>query len=100
MVRVISAHHFSAQDVAPCPAAPICSRVAESWLLLATRLHQVQGWKKPGFLKIKPSPGFFFVFFCFFLVSLVFWVFWGFWFFYIFAQKREFLGFVQFQEYF
>jgi hypothetical protein len=56
MVRVISAHHFSAQDVAPCPAAPICSRVAESWLLLATRLHQVQGWKNPFFFITINAP--------------------------------------------
>ena len=32
-------------------------------------------------------------------VILLFWFFWVF-FFYIFAQKREFLGFIQFQEYF
>jgi hypothetical protein len=44
-----------------------------------------QGWKKPEFFKRKPASGFFF---CFSL------------FFYIFAQKREFLGFFQFQEYF
>jgi WD40 repeat protein len=43
--------------------------------------------KKPGFKK-KTSPVGFFVFFGFF----------GF--FYIFAQKREFLGFFHFQEYF
>jgi hypothetical protein len=46
--------------------------------------------KNPG-LKKKPAQWFFF---CFFL-SLVF----GF-FLYIFAQKREVLGFFQFQEYF
>jgi hypothetical protein len=40
-----------------------------------------QGWKKPG-LKKNPSPVGFFVLF------------------YIYAQKREFLGFFQFQEYF
>jgi hypothetical protein len=49
--------------------------------------------KNPGFKK-KPAQCFFF------LVFLVFWVFCLFWFFYIFAQKREFLGFSQFQEYF
>ncbi len=49
-----------------------------------------QGWKKPS-----PVDFFgFFVFFCFFLFFLFFV------FFYIFAQKREFLGFFQFQEYF
>ncbi len=48
------------------------------------------GLEKPGFLKKKNQPsGFFF---------WVFWVFLGF--FYIYAQKREFLGFFQFQEYF
>jgi hypothetical protein len=45
--------------------------------------------KNPGFSK-KPSLVIFFWFFFFFF----------FWFFYIFAQKREFLGFCQFQEYF
>jgi hypothetical protein len=47
------------------------------------------GLEKPGFKKKKTSPvGFF-------------WYFWVFWFFfYIFAQKREFLGFFQYQEYF
>ncbi len=58
------------------------------------------GWKKPDFF-FKPSPVDFFGFFFGFL--WVFWVF-GFFlffcFFYIFAQKREFLGFFQFQEYF
>jgi hypothetical protein len=38
-------------------------------------------------VKKKTSPVFFLVFF------------WVFWVFYIFAQKREFLGFFQFQEY-
>ena len=42
MVRVISAHHFASQDVATCGAAPVCSAVAENWLLLATQLHQVE----------------------------------------------------------
>ncbi len=50
---------------------------------------EVQGWKKPGFKK-KPALWFFFVF-----LGLL--VFLGF---YIFAQKREFLGFFQFLEYF
>ncbi len=48
----------------------------------------VAGWKKPGLKKNQPSGSFFgFLFFFEF-------------FFYIFAQKREFLGFFQFQEYF
>ncbi len=47
----------------------------------------------------KISPVGFFGFFCFFLGFLGFLGFWGF-FFYIFAQKREFSGFFQFQEYF
>ncbi len=52
-----------------------------------------QGWEKPGFKKKKTSPvGFFFGF-------LVFFGFFGV-FKYIFDQKREFLGFFQFQEYF
>jgi hypothetical protein len=42
-----------------------------------------QGWKKPGFF-FYPAEWFF----------LGFWVF-----LYIYAQKREFLGFFQFQEY-
>jgi hypothetical protein len=42
MVRVISAHHFVAQDVAACQAEPVCSTVAEQWLLLSTQLHQVE----------------------------------------------------------
>jgi hypothetical protein len=54
---------------------------------------QLQGWKKPGFLKKKTQPSGFFGFFGFF------WGFLGF-FFYIFAQKRDFLGVFQFQEYF
>ena len=41
MVRVISAHHFAAQDVATCPAVE-CSTVAEHDLLLATDLHEVE----------------------------------------------------------
>jgi hypothetical protein len=41
MVRVISAHHFAAQDVATCPPTE-CSTVAENYLLLATDLHQVE----------------------------------------------------------
>jgi hypothetical protein len=45
------------------------------------------GWKKPG--KKKTSPV---VFFWFFLVCLGYFL-------YIFIQKREFLGFFQFQEY-
>jgi hypothetical protein len=48
-----------------------------------------QGWKKPGFKK-KNQPSRF---------SWVFWFFWVFGFFYIFAQKREILGFIQFQEF-
>ncbi len=57
-----------------------------------------QGWKKPVFYKKKPSPV---VFFRFFGFLGFFWIFWGFFrFFYIFAQKREFLGFFHFQEYF
>jgi hypothetical protein len=45
--------------------------------------------KKPGLKKSQPSGLFFF------------WFFWFLGFFlYIFAQKREFLGFFQFQEYF
>jgi hypothetical protein len=48
-----------------------------------------QDWKKPGFLSQKPAQWVFLgFFFCFFLV------------FFIFAQKREFLGFFQFLEYF
>ncbi len=53
-----------------------------------------QDWKKPGFKKNR-LVGFFVGFFGFFGF---FWVFLSF--FYIFAQKREFLGFFQFQEYF
>jgi hypothetical protein len=50
-----------------------------------------EGWKKPGFFKKTPAQW----------VFLGFWVFWFFWFFFdIFAQKREFLGFFQFQKYF
>jgi hypothetical protein len=57
-----------------------------------------QGWKKPFFFK--PAQWDFFVFFWFSLG--------GFWAFFVFlgflknivAQKREFLGFFQFQEYF
>jgi hypothetical protein len=47
-----------------------------------------QGWKKPGFLKKNQPSGFFLGFFGFsgFLN--------------IFAEKKEFLGFFQFQEYF
>jgi hypothetical protein len=61
-----------------------------------------QGWKKPGLNK-KNQPSGFFVFLGGFLGF--FWGFFGvFWFllgfFYIFAQKREFLGFFQFQKYF
>jgi hypothetical protein len=41
-----------------------------------------QGWKKTGFFKKNQPSGFFWFFF------------------YIFTQKREFLGFIQFQEYF
>jgi hypothetical protein len=41
-----------------------------------------QGWKKPGLIK-KTQPSVFFLSF-----------------FYLFAQKREFLGFFQFQEHF
>jgi hypothetical protein len=57
----------------------------------------MQGWKKPGFLK--KNPGFKkktppVGFFGFFLGGFgVFWVFLN-----IFAQKRQFLGFFQFQE--
>jgi hypothetical protein len=72
------------------------------------RASCAQGWKKPGFVFKKPGflkpglkknqPSGFFWFFWFFCV------FWGFWvslgFLNIFAQKREFLGFFQFQEYF
>jgi hypothetical protein len=62
-----------------------------------------QGWKKTRVLK-KPSPvvlGFLF-FFCFFFVFFGVWgFFWVFWvFFSILAQKRGFLRFFQFQEYF
>jgi hypothetical protein len=61
-----------------------------------------QGWKKPGFFKKKQPSGFFVFFkdfgvFCFFFILgyLGFLVF--FWFLKnIFAQKREFLGFIQF----
>jgi len=41
MVRVISAHHFTAQDVSTCPP-PSCSAVAGNLLLLASPLHQVE----------------------------------------------------------
>jgi hypothetical protein len=54
-----------------------------------------QGWRKPGVLKKKPAQWVFLVFLVFFFGVLVF-----FWFFYLFAQKREFLGFFQFQEFF
>ncbi len=78
---------------------------------LVARLQEgerlVAGLEKTRFLK-KPSPvvffGFFWFFFGFFGVFGVFLGFSGFfgvfWFFNIFAQKREFLGFFQFQEYF
>jgi hypothetical protein len=50
-----------------------------------TKMSLRQGWKKPGLKKKKPTP----------------WVFLGFLgFFYIYAQKREFIGFLQFREYF
>jgi hypothetical protein len=54
---------------------------------LLSQCQQQAGLEKnPVFLFYKkPSPVDFFVFF---------------WFFYVFAQKREFLGFFQFQEYF
>jgi hypothetical protein len=45
------------------------------------------GLEKPGFLKKNPAQCFFFVFLGFIKKN-------------IFAQKREFLGFFQFQEYF
>jgi hypothetical protein len=57
-----------------------------------------QGWKKPG-LKKKPPSGFFFGGGGGLGIFWVFWFFGVFSFFYIFAQKREFLGFFQFQEY-
>jgi thioredoxin domain-containing protein 10 len=61
-------------------------------VLEENKLDQVQGWKKPGFFLKKNQPSGFLRFF---------WVFWVFGFFiYIFAQKREFLGFFQFQEFF
>ncbi len=44
-----------------------------------------QGWKNPGLKKIR-TVGLFGIF--------------GYFFIYIFAQKRKFLGFIQFQEYF
>jgi hypothetical protein len=50
------------------------------------------GLQKTRFFLKKTSPWFFFVFFLGGVGFLVF--------FYIFAQKREFLGFFQFQEYF
>jgi hypothetical protein len=49
--------------------------------------------KNPGFLIKKTRPVGFFVF-----LGFLFFLFFGF--FYIFAQKREFLGFFKFQEYF
>jgi hypothetical protein len=48
--------------------------------------------KNRAFLKVTQPSGFFGFFWGFFWVSLVFS--------YIFSQKREFLGFSQFQEYF
>ena len=41
MVRVISAHHFTSQDVSTCPE-PSCSAVAGDSLLLSSPLHQVE----------------------------------------------------------
>jgi hypothetical protein len=49
------------------------------------------GWRKPGFF-LNPAQRVFFFFFFFFLGFFLF--------FFIFAQKSEFLGFFQFQEYF
>jgi hypothetical protein len=54
--------------------------------------------KNPGFFYKKNPAQWVFLFFLWFFWFFVF--FWFFWFFYIFAQKREFLGFFQFQEYF
>jgi hypothetical protein len=53
-------------------------------LPLPKKCYYQQGGKNPG-LKKKPAQWFFFGFFGFF---------------YVFAQKREFLGFFQFQNYF
>jgi hypothetical protein len=69
-----------------------------SGLLLASSLVLLRVGKNQGFKK-KPAQwgflGFFLFFFGFFWVFWVFWVSKN-----IFAQKREFLGFFQFQEYF
>jgi hypothetical protein len=69
-------------------------------LLLPTPVVRVR--KNPGFKKTQPSGFGFSVFFVFFLFFFgvwgFFWVFWGF--FSILAQKRGFLRFFQFQEYF
>jgi hypothetical protein len=55
--------------------------------------HKVQGRVGENPVKKKPAQ-WVFLFFLVFLVFLVFFIF-----LYIFAQKREFLGFFQFQEY-
>ncbi len=98
---------------------------AQDQLLTTAETMEAGLEKNPGLKKTQPS-GFFCFFFVFFgfLGIFFFWVFWVFWvfgflvfffcfffvflffcsfwfflgFFYIFAQKREFLGFFQFQE--
>ena len=41
MVRVISVHHFTSQDVSAIPK-PIASTIAKDYLLVSTENHQVQ----------------------------------------------------------
>jgi hypothetical protein len=75
------------------------SAAAHPWSPPSRLAFCSQGWKKPGFLYKKNQPSGF-------LGFLVFFGFFGFFFFFlffytgIFSQKREFLGFFQFQEHF
>ena len=41
MVRVISVHHFTSQDVSSIPK-PIASTIAGNYLLVSTKNHQIQ----------------------------------------------------------
>jgi hypothetical protein len=75
------------------------SAAAHPWSPPSRLASCSQGWKKPVSFLI--SQVVYLFFFGFFGVLGVFWFFGGlFGFFNIFAQKREFLGFFQFQEYF